>query len=192
MPRYDHHGRWEPPVSSNGFDRPVIGQLYRWDEGIISVCYDCPLREGAYRVSVTSNAPLATYRTNTLFWCNPFTQFMIVPGDASTYNIASATPPNNRWWPLNFEHDGDLSRVAESGQHPYLAGRRLAWIRDLGLESYACHQGVHHGGLAGNLAAVVGLVAFSCSSSDLEDVLVRDQAWIETVWRGHNMYDGRE
>lgn len=116
--------------------------------------------------------------------------------------------PRNRWWPLTFEHEGSLvfneetgqesyfpgsiSRVQETGQQSYLAGSG-AWTKDLGLGSYKDEYTGPAGGLAGNLAIVLGLVAFSCKSRRLHDVLIQDRALRSGArWEGHNHSDGRK
>lgn len=121
---------------------------------------------------------------------------MTVPDDPSTFHIATAEVPRNRWWPLTFQHEPEnrnLSRVQESAEEQYLAaGRGLRWISELGLDAYAHRHSPQNGGLSGNLAVVVGLVAFSCPASELDNVLLTDVAWHDSRWRGHSRGDGRE
>lgn len=117
---------------------------------------------------------------------------MTVPGNASEYDIATEHP--YRWLPLTFRHDEEVSRVAEGSAGEYLYGNGRDWINALGLAPYA-HPYRHEppcGALSGNLATVIGLVAFSCRAAELGDVLLVDQAWVGHRWYGHNRRDGRE
>jgi hypothetical protein len=132
-----------------------------------------------------------------LFYCNPWAQFMTATGDASTLNKAHSADADNSWWPLTFRHHGKLSRIEHGGGELYLAGSGSAFIADLGLSSHSnCDDSncdsPPSGGLAGNLATLVSLVAFSCKAKDLDHVLLLDQAWWHDRWQGHNRGSGRE
>ncbi|CZR56496.1 uncharacterized protein PAC_06384 [Phialocephala subalpina] len=190
-PRVNENGRWYPPIRRNGFGPQIPGeQLYRWAEGgKISLADDCQLYEGMWwsRDSV----PLAEYRASTMFYCSDFTQFLVATGDASMRHMDEAEDPHNRWWPLTFRHDGSLSQVEEVGQEQNLAGTG-PWVNALGLRSYRNRRtSASSGGLAGNVAVIIGLIAFSCKSEDLRTVLLTDRAWHRGRWRGHSREDGR-
>jgi hypothetical protein len=191
MPRHNDDGHWIPPIYSSGFYPPKTGWLYRWQEGIISLVSGCPWIDGAFRVSDDDSRLLPQYKTSTLFWCNNFTQFMTATYDVTTYNMADATTPHNRWWPLTFRNEGTLSRVEESAEE-CLASKGAKWISALGLKSYESDILPHvDGGLAGNLATIVGLVAFSCEPKRLRDILQVDWAWHGYQWQGHHKNHGR-
>ena len=117
---------------------------------------------------------------------------MTATGDASTRHMALSADPGNRWWPLTFRHHGALSRVEEVGEEQYLAGTGAPFIADFGLGAYNNRHAPASGGLAGNLAALVALIAFSCESDQLDNVLIHDRAWRRHRWRGHDRPDGRE
>lgn len=117
---------------------------------------------------------------------------MVATGDASLRDMDQSVEPNNRWWPLTFRHEGSLSRVSESGDEPRLAGTG-GWINGLGLSAYRHRHTTPAGGLAGNLAIVIGLIAFSCESTDLNTVLLNDRAWRRGGrWHGHSRENGRK
>jgi hypothetical protein len=127
-----------------------------------------------------------------MFYCNPWAQFMTATGDASTRHMALSADPGNRWWPLTFRHHGALSRVEEVGEEQYLAGTGASFIADFGLGAYNNQHAPASGGLAGNLAILVALIAFSCEPDQLDNVLIHDRAWRRHRWRGHGRPDGRE
>jgi hypothetical protein len=191
-PRYNENNRWNPPLYRHGFGTQRLGVLYRWEEGTISKAADCPVSGGTFRESSGSSNSLTIYRTQTLIWCNNFTQFLSVPGDASSVDVANTEAFGNRWWPPTFSYNGTLSRVTVSASEQYLASRRSAWIIALGLESYVSRRATQYGGLAGDLALVIGLVAFSCRCRDLDRILRQDRAWDRFRWRGHSREHGRE
>lgn len=62
----------------------------------------------------------------------------------------------------------------------------------LGLEAYTDADAPQHGGLSGNLAILIGLIALSCRSRDFDTVLLVDRAWQNFHWRGHNHQHRRE
>lgn len=188
-PRINEHGFWFPPIRSNGFAQQVPSRIYRYEDGRISSANDCQWFNSQWWSAAGDE--LTEYRASTIFWCNNFFQFMVATGDASARHMDESPDPQNRWWPLTFRHEGSLSRVEEIGQESRLAGSG-PWINSLGLSSYRNRKTCPAGGLAGNLAIVIGLIAFSCESEDLHDVLLRDRAWRGARWHGHNRGDGRK
>jgi hypothetical protein len=190
--RTNQTGRWVPPVYSNGFYPPAQGQLYRWRHGTISAASECHWY-GKVWVS-REMRPLSAYKSVTMFWCNPFVQFMTAMGDVTMYDIVTSVYPRNRWWPLTFRHDGAISRV-DMGREPLLATEDSAWANSFGLASHANYNAekeIGKAGLAGDLAIIIALIAFTCAADDLEDVLLKDQAWRHYEWRGHNRHHGRK
>lgn len=127
-----------------------------------------------------------------MFWCNPFYQFMVASGDATTRDI-DLTGPEDTWYAINFHHEEGLSRI-DYVANQYLAGNDRGFIAALGLNSYRNSEedAPKSSGLAGNLAMLIGLVAFSCKRRELDAVLVGDQAWRGYRWHGHNRSSGRE
>jgi hypothetical protein len=129
-----------------------------------------------------------------MFYCNPWTQHLMAECDPSREDMITADHPNNRWWPFTFRHRGALSDVTYGTEEQYLAGSSARWINHLGLNDYV-HQESETplaDGLAGNLATVIALIAFSCRRSDWHDILMHDRAWWNYRWRGHNRRHGRE
>jgi len=189
MPTTNSYGYWSPPLYRNGFRQESRGKLYRWEDGIISPANDCRWSNNAFRTS--NNARLTQYRCSTLFF-NGLVQFVTVPGNASQFDIATEDP--HQWLPLTFHHDSGLSRVSEAGPEVYLEGNGLDWINNLGLATYThlYRHTVPHGELSGNLAIIVGLIAFSCVATEFENVLLSDQAWRGCRWAPHGRRDGRE
>lgn len=181
-PRVDRTtGLWTPPEEAAGFGPQTQGAVYRWHNGVVTRASE-----------VTSNAGLTPFRAVTMFYCNPFTQFVVTDGDASSRNMEGAAAPQDRWSPLGFHHLGSVSYLDFAGEHPYLAGNRAGFIRRIGLDSYQAREenAPRAGGLAGNLAMLIALIAFSCRSRDLDAVLVEDQAWDYLQWRGHDRRNG--
>jgi len=126
--------------------------------------------------------------------------FFTFDGDASAMDIEEAEFPHNRWYPLQFYHDVGLSRIDISGDQPLLASPGGGWINQLGLGSYNYQESDSQvqssvpppsEGLAGNLAILIALIAFSCGSRDLDNILLNDRAWRRYQWRGHNRQNGR-
>ncbi|KAH7323994.1 hypothetical protein BKA65DRAFT_511855 [Rhexocercosporidium sp. MPI-PUGE-AT-0058] len=181
-------GYWIPPIYMNGFGPQSIGNLYRWNSnGRIRLATDCPWNNG---FRSRSGELIRTYSTRTVFWCNPWSQFMVATGDASDRNMADSEHPHNVWWPLSFEHDGGISRVTESAQSPYLFGTGPDWIAGLGLRSYKHREDDRAAeGLSGNLATLFGIIAMSCSAGSFDNLLPR--ALRDNIWLGHNHQDGR-
>ncbi|KAH7389022.1 hypothetical protein BKA64DRAFT_127984 [Cadophora sp. MPI-SDFR-AT-0126] len=187
--RTNDSGSWNPPIYRDGFGPQIAGNLYRWDaSGSITLATDCQWYNGTFWSR--SRQQVATYCTRTVFWCNPFAQFMVATGDASSRNMADSDEPHNRWWPLTFEYDGDISRVTESAEGQYLSGSGPGWIADLGLSSYVPRESTRPaGGLSGNLATLFGIISMSCSHRHFDSMIthvLRDHRW-----RGHSHRDGR-
>jgi hypothetical protein len=174
---------WSPPVYSAGFGQQSAGTLYRWHDGRVSQAAD-----------VSSSAGLAPWKSVTMFYCNPFNQFVVTEGDVRTRNFPGSPAHQDRWYPLCFHHLDTVSYLDFAGEFPYLAGNRAGFIRRLGLESYQNQEdnAPRAGGLAGNLAMLIGLIAFSCRTGDLDRVLIDDKAWRHQQWRGHDRRHGRK
>ena len=192
FPRADENGRWLPPMSRAGFSPQIPGTMFRWREGSITSASANGYQWYNGNGWVQGNIPLTLYRTTSMFWCNEWTQFLTTDGDVSTRDMGSSPIPQNRWYPLTFDHDGTLSRVGEAFEDQYLAGTGARWMGQLGLSSHDPHDAPQSTGLAGNLATVIGLVAFSCRAANLDAVLLNDRAWRHYDWRGHNREHGRE
>ncbi|KAH8592835.1 hypothetical protein B0O99DRAFT_689384 [Bisporella sp. PMI_857] len=190
-PRYDENGRWLPPLLSNAFAPQIPGRVYRWTDGAITRAdgYEWFQGEGW----TPQRLRLDSYRTTAMFYCNPWTQHLMAECDPSREDMITADHPNNRWWPFTFRHRGALSDVTYGTEEQYLAGSSARWINHLGLNDYV-HQESETplaDGLAGNLATVIALIAFSCRRSDWHDILMHDRAWWNYRWRGHNRRHGR-
>lgn len=178
IPRVDESGRWLPPIYRAGFGVQNRGTIYRWNGGEISTA------------GIPNANSLQPYKATTMFWCNPFYQFLAATGDASTRDIAS-TESEDKWHAINFHHEETLSRIDYAGDQ-YLAGNRAGFISQLGLTSY---ENQHDdapvaGGLAGDLAMLIGLVAFSCKRRELSQILINDRAWRNYQWIGHRRSSG--
>jgi hypothetical protein len=192
IPRTDPYGRWLPPLYQAGFGTKSQGTVFRWRNGVISAPAGYQWADGyAY---APNGGVLNYYRSTTIFFCNPWDQYLVADGDASTRDIATADFPGDRWYPVNFRNDDNLSRLDFASDEQYLAGNGAAFIDHLGLTSYQSQDqdAPTSGGLAGNLAILIGLVAFSCRSRDLRDVLINDRAWHRYRWNGHTHASGRE
>lgn len=187
----DEHGRWLPPISPAGFGEQNPGTVYRWNGGEISVAAGYEWDEG-YGCAPSGDT-LEIYRATTMFYSNPFHQFLVAKDDATKRELATDECPEDRWLTLQFHHEDTLS-VLDYAADPDLAGHEASFIRSLGLTSYENQEpdAPKAGGLAGNLAMLIGLVAFSCKRRDLTQVLIDDRAWRGHRWRGHNRSSGRE
>lgn len=175
---------WSPPVYGIGFGQQSTGTVYRWQDGQVSRATDVS----------NGTAGLTQFKAVTMFWCNPFNQFVVTDGDVRFRNLPDSPTPQDRWYPLSFHHLDTVSYLDFAGEYPYLAGNRAGFIRRLGLESYQNQEdnAPRAGGLAGNLAMLVGLIAFSCRTADLDRVLIDDKAWRHHEWRGHERRHGRK
>jgi hypothetical protein len=191
-PRVDAYGRWLPPLYQAGFGPKSQGTVFRWSNGVISAPAGYQWADG-YAYAPNGGA-LNYYRSITMFYCDPFNQFLIADGDASTRDIETAPWPGDRWYTVNFRHEDGLSRVDFAADEQCLAGNGATFIDDLGLSSYQSQDSAAppSRGLAGNLAILIALVAFSCRSSHLRDALIRDRAWHRYRWNGHTHPSGRE
>jgi len=189
-PRATEDGRWIPPVYRGGFyphgQTPQV--IYRWSNGGINTAtgYSWYIGNGWN----PGNSQLEEYRTTATFYCSPFIHFLTANVDPTVTDIEGAPFGTHRWFPLTFRHEGALSRVEESGEE-YLAGTHADWIRELGLSAYNNYHAPQSDGLAGNIAAIIALVAFTCRSASLDTILLRDNAWRNYRWRGHNHHHGR-
>jgi hypothetical protein len=145
-------------------------------------------------MDVSNGAGLTQFKAVTMFYCNPFNQFVVTEGDVRFRNLPGSPAPQDRWYPLCFHHLDTVSYLDFAGEYTYLAGNRSGFIRRLGLESYQNQEdnAPRAGGLAGNLAMLVGLIAFSCRTRDLDRVLIQDKAWRHHQWRGHERRHGRK
>ncbi|KAI9647471.1 hypothetical protein NHQ30_003856 [Ciborinia camelliae] len=189
-PRANDNGRWVPPICRAGFLAQTPGRMFRWTDGYITDAGYEYQWLGGNGWTYPNNQILQHYRSTTLFWCNEFTQFQMMEVDATTIDIATSEFPNNRWYPLTFRHDGTLSRVSVSLEEQYLAGRDGVWVGQLGLQAYRHRRNRPTSGLAGNLATIVALVAFSCTDgSALYNVLIDNIAW-RRQWRPHGAEHG--
>lgn len=183
-PRFCDLGRWRPPILTKGYGRQEPGQfIYRWaNNGEISIVSAC---EG-----YDARGTLVEYGATTMFYCDNHTGFLLNSFDTSTQNLEVAEAHNSHWRVPRFHHERPLSRLDCHVGEPELAGAASRWVFDLGLqnflrpESYA--DNTPHA-LAGNLSAIVALVAFSCRPGDLHAVLTGpDPAWSRTYWTGHD------
>jgi hypothetical protein len=190
-PRTDTYGRWLPPMYQAGFGAKSHGTVFRWRNGVISAPAGYQWEDG-YAYAPNGGA-LNCYRSITMFYCDPFNQFLMAEGDASTRDIETSPWPGDRWFPVNFRHDDSLSRVDFTAER-CLAGNGAPFIDHLGLVSYQNQDpdAPPSGGLAGNLAILIALVAFSCRSTHLRDILVHNRAWHRYRWTGHDHASGRE
>jgi hypothetical protein len=200
QPRITAHGRYQPPVVTQGFLAQVPGHVYRWSNGTVSLADGYIWwQQNAYtegRIYINSSAGAVYpdhYRTATVFYCNHFDKFFTARGDASTRD---SLEPEDLWHPLSFFHgNNNVSYVDHAGDQQYLAVRHADWIEQLLPRTYRRHssKGPANGGLAGLLPIIIALVAFSCRGRDeLHRVLINDQAWRGHRWYPHQRDSGRE
>lgn len=184
-PRADQYGYWIPPIYAAGLLCSNQARLYKWSNGVIN---------GMSTDYQTMSPYLVHYRTKTVFYCNPWSQFQAAVGDASAMDMATANVPNDRWYPLSFHHDGGISRVDVGGSEQYLAGTGGNWVTPLGLNSYhRNHPDLPAAeGLAGDLAILIALIAFSCEPRDFDRMLLYDRPWHSYRWIGHHRRPGRK
>jgi len=125
-------------------------------------------------------------------FCYP--EFIVTDGDASQRNMPEQHPPRDGWYPLRFDYVNTISYLNLEGDHNCVTGNGARFIHGLGLESYADREdnAPRARGLAGNLAMLIGLIAFSCRTQDLDAVLIDDRAWRHHKWTDHSRLDGRK
>jgi hypothetical protein len=97
----------------------------------------------------------------------------------------------HRWYRIMFHHDAGISRVDIAGPEVTLAGTGAHWVSPLGLNSYCPNSDTMASrGLAGDISILITLIAFSCSSGDLQQVLLNNKVWHYNRWKGHNYHHG--
>lgn len=204
LPRTENGGRWAPPIYAQGFYRQTEGKVYRWKNGDVTrlenyrwhAMYIEPTEtdEAANGVVMDPYArPLTRYRSATVFYANPFTKFRSAPGDATARNLYDQ---GEIWHNLRFHHTGpNISLVDHAGEEDYLIGNntRCSWHKQLVPQAYECQENNEEsGGLAGLLPILIALVAFSCKTSELDDVLRRGRSWRNRNWVRHSYSNGSE
>jgi len=120
-------------------------------------------------------------------------KFRTTPGDASARSLYEC---GEVWHHLRFHHaPGNISIVDHAGEEDYLAGSnaRCPWRKQIIPQAYECQDdnAGESGGLAGNRPILIALVAFSCSRSELHNVLTRDESWKNRNWIRHERRTGR-
>lgn len=176
---YDH---WMPPIYTAGYIYSPQASLYRWRNGEITAA------DTDYESTFPSLTP---YRTATVFYCDQWLHFQVAVIDPSRHNMATAEDHLHRWYRLTFHHDAGISRVDIAGPEVTLSGTAAHWASPLGLDPYCPNSDtVASRGLAGDISILIALIAFSCSSDDLQQVLLNDEAWHHNNWRGHNYHHG--
>jgi hypothetical protein len=163
---------------------------YYWDIGQVGNPVDA---DGSIRRIDFPLYPVTCFRAATVFYCNRFDHFFTARGDATVRNIEDCGPEDG-WHPLTFYHDGRISRADHAGDHQHTKVRSADWINQLLPNNYrALSSNTTSGGLAGLLPLVISLVAFSCSNpGELDEILIRDRAWRDHRWHGHNKETGRK
>jgi hypothetical protein len=160
-------------LSLKGTRRPI----YRWENGRIS-------HAAGYTYS-NGSSPIEEYRAATMFYNRGF---VVAEGNASAREMRKKPYPLDRWFDLLFRHDGDVSRVDLKGDKSYLAWQASQQLVDsLGLDYHQNKnqnkQGRAGAGLGGNLAILLGLIAFSCRSGWLDSVLTNSTSgWNNYKW----------
>jgi len=196
--------RWHPPVVARGFLPPVPGDIYRWDNGTISIAEDYYWYAQETGEPVYASGRIVPYDTNTrepeyyraatVFYCNRFDKFFTAQGDVRTRDIYRCAPDDG-WLPLIFTHNNNITYVEHMGDQDHTAVREASWIGSLLPTTYRRGRnqtGPAHGSLSGTISIIVALVAFSCSTQDLRYVLLNHQAWRGYRWVPHNMQSGSE
>lgn len=198
-PKHDPDGNWTPPEKLAGFAPKERGmRMYRWSNGVISDAEEYTRTNEIWHDA--DGNELDIHKCRTMFYANNFHHFRIAEGDTTSYDMDMAEFPYSRWWPLTFDNNNNeqtLSSVNISAESNILAGsagNAGPFVRQLGLQPYADHEHPQIpviGGLAGCLAILVGLVAFSCGHGDLNRILLHDRAWRDYRWRGHSRDHGQ-
>jgi len=196
--------RWHPPVVARGFFPPVPGDVYRWDNGTVSLAEDYywyaqEMGDPAYASGTIlpyneiTGEPVY-YRAATVFYCNRFDKFFTAQGDVSTRDIYYCGPEDG-WLPLIFTHSNNTTHVEHMGDQDHTAVRDASWIGSLLPLTYRrgrSHTGPAQGGLSGTISIIVALIAFSCTAQDLRYVLLNHRAWRGHRWVPHDRPSGSE
>ena len=141
-----------------------------------------------WRAGNTSPAPpnlqqtIQTYSTTSILWCHDRQAFLQVPYDCTRKDVAKEIHDGMPldWDPLSFQHNRteDNKCIALIGyryEHNELdACGSSRWVPKLLPERYRNPNTPEHQGtcrLAGQLSILVGLVAFSTTSSQIHEVI---------------------
>jgi hypothetical protein len=196
QPRSDPMGYWLPPIYSAGFGPQRPGRMYRWSDGTITDVYHRGYQwynGGGWQNNYGVSTPLTYYETTSLFWCNDFTQFLMLEDDVTTKDMEPVEPPYNYWYPLTFHNTGKVSRIGAPMDDQYLIGNKAWWIERLGLKAYRSLERniplvVY--GLGGRIATIFALVAFSCrNATELRTILTSHEGWCKKL-RNYNTLHG--
>lgn len=193
----DNFGRWLPPQQPGGYASQVVGRIYRWTDGDVSIAQG--YRWENRRAYTPGNAELVIHDYMTTFYCNNFLRFLTAPGDATTRNFATADVPNDRWYTLSFDNNSSpIARLDYTASDGYMEGYGSTgtFVDELGIGPYMDNEAEPQDppldGLAGKLAMLIALIAFSCRPGDLHQVLTHDRAWRHRRWAGHPRNHGRK
>ncbi|PHH65703.1 hypothetical protein CDD81_1789 [Ophiocordyceps australis] len=186
-----------PPRSCMGYTGERAGKVLRFRDGEVEeaagyVWYRDELRIRGHCFSNLGEAP--GYSEAAVFACNPHLPLVVIRDDPLTLNDAKSS-----MHALHFFHPRHLPGLSQAttpdavlphGGAPvkYVAGRNPSWMPALVPSVYANPwlEPPPSRGLGGELAIIIGLMAFSKSGPNVEDVFLGTHArpgyWHNSFW----------
>ena len=192
----DKKGRWIPPVLWRDFTPPAVipDQIWRWKHG------DITREDNTQKLHGRPKGNPHIHGVATVFARIPnLDEFVAFPHDVRRLDVEKAAP--NRWMELGFNHtpvtghQGEYYNYVASipDQHTFITPTQSSW-RHLFTPRYnpetAADRESVNAGLTGELPLILALVAFSCESQHLEEVLKGTR--LLGAWNRHEHPHGRE
>ncbi|KAI0835178.1 hypothetical protein F5Y06DRAFT_276892 [Hypoxylon sp. FL0890] len=160
-----------PPETAVNYARELKGIVFRFHNGAVfpATEYFWERSQGkpgniGFRQSIHGPfTPCQHYKTTSVFDCGPLLPCIYNWADITVADLKDNPTPNERFWPLKFEHTEDgVSEVTTMGKR-YVAGKNASWVGSLVPSSYENRQhfAIPSRGLRGDLGVILGLMALT-------------------------------
>jgi len=190
---------WPPGLARN-YGLETVGPVFRFKDGEVKVAEgytwyrENPHEEGAIfepqryydQGQPIVRQPMQTFSVHSVFNCWRLLPCVWTDADASVVNITQGV--NHRWMPLSFQHEGNVTRIAEGGTR-VVAGKDPAWMPDIIPDTLkALRTSSASGGLGGPLGIIIGLLALTCQEGETSRVF-NERKWHRYEWHGRRHRD---
>lgn len=195
-----------PPSSPSAYGHELIGRVFQYDGGHVSLAQDCVWYRPRAGVpgNIGRHGPdgsfgiMVPYKTSTVFACSPHLPIVVAECDVSCdpafiyrpdctcNNTAEGLPEPTRWNILSFDkYQGFTQANAIGRESPYVLGRNPSWIPALVPKIFQNpdENAPRSTGLGGDLATLIGLMAFHGGRGRASDVFAGG-AWQQNRWHG--------